>query len=385
MPTIIQKAEKHVEEILQKLSPDLKYHNFAHTLAVKQACITIANEEGASDKELEVLQLAALFHDTGFLEKYKGHEAVSKKYAKSFLDISQYPPEDTALVLQCIEATKANREPQGKLEQIIKDADMVHLSSKDYLEAIETLRHEWAIYLDKNYNEYTWTQINYNFLKQHTFHTAAAENLFSKRKKDNVKRLKKERKKNKKKLGVGNSIIEGNRSAQMMFKTSLRNHLDLSALADNKANIMLSVNALIIAIIMPVAISYIKGNIYLLFPLGTLLLTCLMSMIYATLATRPIKMAGSTPTEKVRSGNANLFFFGNFYKMPYDEYKTSMQDLVTQEKSLDDAIMRDLFFLGKSLGNKYRQLRTCYTIFMIGIILSVLVFGISYALYLNNT
>ena len=384
MSSILIKAENYVKEKLVNLSPDLKYHNMAHTFGVRDACVSIGNEMKIKEEDLEILQLAALFHDTGFLDTYQGHERISKKYAEAFLKENNYPSDKLAKVLQCIEATISNREPQTKLEKVIKDADMAHLSRRDYLESIESLRYEWATFLDKHYNEYTWDQINYDFIKNHHFYTKAAIDLFGKAAEANLKRLKKARKKNKKKLGVGNSIIEGNRSAQMMFKTSLRNHLDLSALADNKANIMLSVNALIITIIMPVAVSFIKGSLYLLVPLTTLLLTCLASMIYATLATRPIKMNGTTSPEKIQNGKANLFFFGNFYKMNFEEYKVSLQDSISREEALDDAIMRDLFFLGKSLGLKYSQLRVCYTIFMVGITLSVITFGLSYGLFIGK-
>ena len=383
MSSIIHKAENYVKEKFKKLSPDLKYHSEAHTFAVKEACLLISNEMKVSKEESEILQISALFHDIGFLEVYQGHERVSKTYAQAFLKKHNYPEKKLQAVLQCIDATVQDRTPQNKLEKIIKDADMVHLSAKDYMESIESLRFEWATFLDKHFNEYTWANMNYDFLKNHEFYTSAAKELFSKGKESNKKRLKKSRKQNKEKLGIGTSFIEGNKSAQMMFKTSLRNHLDLSALADNKANIMLSVNALIITIIMPIAVSFIRDNIYLLFPLGTLLLTCLASMIYATLATRPIKMNGLTSPDEVREGNANLFFFGNFYRMNFQEYKNSMQDSISREEALDNSIMRDLFYLGKSLGTKYNQLRVCYTIFMTGIILSVLVFAISYGLSLT--
>ncbi|MDV7394754.1 DUF5706 domain-containing protein, partial [Arthrospira platensis SPKY1] len=130
----------------------------------------------------------------------------------------------------------------------------------------------------------------------------------------------------------------------MMFKTALRNHLDLSNLADNKANIMLSVNALIITIAMPLAVSFIKSNLFLLIPLGCLLATCLLSMIFATLATRPIPMTGYTAKEQIDEGRSNLFFFGNFYSMKYDEYQEGMKAVIADESNLEGSIMRDLFF-----------------------------------------
>ena len=167
----------------------------------------------------------------------------------------------------------------------------------------------------------------------------------------------------------------------MMFKTSLRNHLDLSSLADNKANIMLSVNALIITIIVPMAAGQINDSPYLLTPILILLITCLISMIFATLATRPIKMKGETTMQTIDQGKSNLFFFGNFYKMQFNQYKAGILKVLEKEEDLDDSIMRDLFFLGKSLGTKYAQLRICYTIFMSGVSLAVLAFIIAYAIY----
>ena len=71
-------------------------------------------------------------------------------------------------------------------------------------------------------------------------------------------------------------------------------------------------------------------------------------------------------------------FFGNFFKMSYIEYQKGIQHIMDDESKLEDSIMRDLYFLGKSLGNKYQRLRICYTVFMGGIIFTVLVFGISY-------
>jgi hypothetical protein len=129
------------------------------------------------------------------------------------------------------------------------------------------------------------------------------------------------------------------------------------------------------------AASQIEETPYLLIPILLLLLTCLTSMIFATLATRPIKMAGKTESIIVDQGKSNLFFFGNFYKMDFDKYKSGIYQVLENEDDLDDSIMRDLFFLGKSLGTKYALLRVCYTIFMVGVSLAVVAFLVTYGIY----
>lgn len=385
---IVSKTEEFVTALLnEKLSKHHKYHNLAHTLAVRDAALQLADAQALPTEEREVLELASLLHDTGFTEIYTDHESVSHRIAKVFLTQQHYPAESLQKVLHCIDKTSIEAHPHNLTEQIIKDADYVNLASDQYLASIEALRHEWAHFLKQQYNEEEWYKVNYDFLKTHQYWTPAARQLYEPQKEANRKYLKKIVKKSQKtqvktdETGVPIVSIGDSRSAQMMFKTALRNHLDLSNLADNKANIMLSVNALIITVAIPLGSSYMQSITYLIYPMGSLIASCLVSMIFATLATRPIKMTGRTPAEIIKAGDSNLFFFGNFYSMTFKEYQEGMQQVIAGEKSLDNAIMRDLFFLGRSLGTKYKQLRICYNIFMVGVVFTVLVFAACYAIF----
>jgi predicted metal-dependent HD superfamily phosphohydrolase len=385
--TISAAAEQHIISLLrEKLSEDHRYHSLEHTLGVRDEALKLGQAENLSPAELEMLELASLFHDAGFTEVYEGHEAMSRQLAEKFLKRHHYPEDKLHTVLSLIDATYPPKQPTTPLEQIIKDADLSHLASEDYLEGLKKLRYEWAVFLNQSHSDEEWFKLNYKFVKKHRFFTATARERYLPQWQSNLKEIKELRDsftppEANKKPKPGSGHITGSKSAQMMFKTALRNHLDLSNLADNKANIMLSVNALIITIAMPLAVSFIKSNLFLLIPLGCLLATCLLSMIFATLATRPIPMTGYTAKEQIDEGRSNLFFFGNFYSMKYDEYQEGMKAVIADESNLEGSIMRDLFFLGRSLGNKYRRLRICYNIFMYGIILTVAVFGITYAIF----
>lgn len=198
-----------------------------------------------------------------------------------------------------------------------------------------------------------------------------------------LKALKKELKKARKVAAAAQgstSFIEGSRSAQMMFKTALRNHIDLTNIADNKANIMLSINALIITIAMPLMATQVRENVFLLAPTICLLFTCLLSIIFATLATRPVKTQGSIALEQIGQKPTNLFFFGNFYKMNLADYIEGLRRVSTNNEYLEEAIAADLFFLGKALGRKFNQLRICYAIFMVGVTITVGSFLLAYML-----
>lgn len=375
---VIAVIEKHISDSLSaRLDERYAYHNLKHTLAVRDACLLLADKTGLPNEDREVLELAALLHDTGFVEKYDGHEDVSCRIAEKLLSQHNYPAEKKSKVLACIATTQLSSQPETLLEMLMRDADLAHLASEDYFLSVAALREEWRIFQGQTYTDNEWNELNHKFLKSHSYYTNAARELWDEQKNANQKALKKLVKAAE--SDTDNSTrITATRSAQMMFKTSLRNHIDLSNLADNKANIMLSINAIIITIAMPLAATYVRANPYLLAPMAALLSTCLLSMFFATMATRPIKMTGLTSEEAIRQGQANLFFFGNFFKMSFEEYRRGMQFIAADENRLDSAILRDLFFLGKSLGRKYTQLRTCYTVFLSGIGITVLIFAVSY-------
>jgi predicted metal-dependent HD superfamily phosphohydrolase len=383
--TIVSKAEQFVRPLLKEsLTADHFYHNLPHTQSVVDATRLLVARHELSADDAEALELAAWFHDTGFTQTYEGHEEAGILIAREFLQSVGYEADKLATVERLILATKAGHEPQNLLEKIICDADLSNLGRADYLALLSGLRHEWEVFRQETYSNKKWYQLNYQFVNNHQYHTAIAEELYGTQYQQNLKTLKKLRKKKKKNqmkdTRTGDSIGT-NRSAQMMFKTALRNHMDLSNLADNKANIMLSVNALIVTIAVPMGASYVNNSPHLVAPVIVLLLTCLCSMIFATLATRPIHMTGYTSQEDIKQGRSNLFFFGNFYRMGIQEYDEGMNEVVSNDQNLEAAIKRDLYFLGRSLGNKYNQLRVCYNLFMIGVVLSVIMFGVSYAIF----
>ncbi len=396
MDSNVSQAERYVKQLLQEeLTPDHYYHNLPHTLAVVDSARLLSARHELSKHECEIVELAAWFHDTGFTRIYEGHEEASAEIAEAFLQEINLSEENIAEIRRLILATKMGHEPQDQLEMILRDADLCNVGRADYLALLSGLRHEWEVFREESHKDGAWYKLNYEFVSQHQYFTEVAQEIYGTQHRQNEETLKKlaQKKKNKKKKKPKKkgkdkkpdtrtgTTIGTNRSAQMMFKTALRNHMDLSNLADNKANIMLSVNALIVTIAVPMAAGYVNDASHLMVPVIILLLTCLVSMIFATLATRPIPMTGLTSQEDIKGGRSNLFFFGNFYRMGIKEYDEGMNAVISEDENLESAIKRDLYFLGRSLGKKYNQLRICYNLFMIGVVLSVVLFGISYAVF----
>ncbi len=375
---LVKNAETYVLQLLKSgLKPEHGYHDLNHTLTMWDATQELGRRYRLSDEELELLALAGLFHDTGFTKTYVGHEEVSQEIATAFLQKEQYDPAKIQQVNRLIEVTKVGVEPEVLLEKIIKDADF-NTNGATYEQKSEALRKEWEVFCDTRMTDDEWTFNGLSFWQNHRFYTGEAQALYGDAKRQTLKTLRKAVEKIKPSEAMLDFAIGKSKSAQMMFKTTLRNQIDLTNIADNKANIMLSINSLLITIGIPMLASNLKEHPSLVYPASVLLLTCILSIVFATLATRPVKMHGKTTTDAIDAGDSNLFFFGNFFKMEREDYLRGLMRVMQKEETIDKSIVNDLFFLGRTLGNKYRRLRITYQIFMFGMVATVLTFGVLY-------
>lgn len=379
----IKAVEHYVKQLLNDHLPvNLLFHDLNRTLKVKEVAMQLAKAEKLKKADRELLALAALFQDTGFTNTYEGHEGESQIIAATYLRDKGYPEDRIEQVKNLIKVTNSKIAPASLLEKVICDANSAHVGRKKYRTNSNNLRKERELN-KKNYypTDVQWEEENLHFLqKEHRFYTKAAKTAFQERKSRNIdktkRRLKKAQKAEEKRLNEFS--VAKNKAALTMFKTSLRNHIDLTAIADNKSNIMLSVNALLLTIGMPIFASYLSEKLYLLAPAVIFMLTCITTMIFATLSTRPIKMDGKTNLAKVPTGKTNLFFFGNFYNIGLATYQEQIKKVIANKDQLDTSIINDLYFLGHSLGDKFRYLRICYNVFIVGIGLSLIAFLISF-------
>lgn len=185
---------------------------------------------------------------------------------------------------------------------------------------------------------------------------------------------KKKKKKNKKTDAQKKGELGSSRGIETMFRTSYRTNMDLSSLADTKANIMISINGIIISIILASISPKIDANPWLLIPTAVLLLSCLLSIIYAVLSARPRVSSMEISLEDVRRNQANLLFFGNFVSMPESDFVIGMKELLMNTDALYVNMIRDIYGLGTVLEKKFDLLRRSYNAFMFGLISGVILF-----------
>ena len=387
MSEIIAKTEKFVTDLLSKeLDPKYLYHNLRHTQRVVKSSKELLNSQEVSEEEKEILLLATWLHDTGYTKGSENHEENSCVIAREFLGQLGYESERISKVESCILATKRHHEPINLREKIIRDADASHLAQKSYLETTELLREELSLLGIAEYSAKDWREENLKmFRSEHRYYSDYAKENWQAGKDKNLRRLVKAKKSEKliakkEQLKAKYKSESPDRGVQTLFRVTLKNHITLSDIADTKANILLSVNAIIISVALSNLIPKLDNpsNAYLIYPTAIFIVFSVVSMILAVFATRPNITSGEFTKEDVMNKKVNLLFFGNFYKMKLTDYEWAIQELVKDKDYIYSSLTKDLYFLGLVLNRKYKILRWTYTIFMIGIIVSVIAFGIAF-------
>ena len=157
--------------------------------------------------------------------------------------------------------------------------------------------------------------------------------------------------------------------------------MELSALADNKAGIMISVNSIIISVVLTVLLRKLDDQPYLVIPTILMIVVNISTIIFAILATRPKIVAGNFTEEDIKNRKINMLFFGHFSKMSLEGYQQGIMQMLKEKDYLYESLTKDIYYLGVVLGKKYKYLRISYTIFMYGLIASVVAFGLAMLLH----
>lgn len=382
---ILDKAKNHVESLFKdKLSSVYFYHNFIHTSFAVQKAEEIIKHSHISEVEREKIILALWFHDVGFTDcNAEGHEARGAVLMRDFLRKDNFSDEYIEEVEKLILSTEKYHQPQNMAEMIMKDADFSHFASPFYNDSAEALRKEWELTGGPCFSTDEWNILNVDFLKnKHSYFTDYAKENWEPLKQKNVRKIEKklEKEDKPKKEKPEKKEEKSDRSVDTLFRVTLNNHTRLSDIADSKANILLSVNAIIISVGLSVLVPKLDTpkNTHLITPTFLLLLSSVLTIIFAILSTKPNVTKTNFTKQDVADRKVNLLFFGNFHQMMFDDFQTSMRDLIKDREYIYDSMMKDLYFLGKVLDRKYKLLSITYQIFMAGIIISVLSFAYAF-------
>lgn len=372
-------AKKILEEELPK---ELVYHSLSHTQDVVSGVLEIGAGNELNEYDLETVQIAAWFHDLGYSISVDEHEQKSAKLARDFLQKRGVDGKRIIQVEGCIMATRMPQNPQTLMEEVLCDADLMHLSTEKYFDQAAKLQEEMKFTKSMKLPDKKWLKMNKTFLGEQEYFTAYARENLKKGKTKNLEIVKKLIKMSKKKKAEKVEEPEvkpfkPGRGVETMFRLTSKNHLDLSNMADNKANIMISINSIILSIIVTVLVRKLEEFPHLIIPTLIMVIVCLVTIVFAIMSTRPNVSQGTFTRDDIKKKKTNLLFFGNFHSMSLEEYEWAMQEMIQDQDYIYSSLTRDIYFLGIVLGKKYKQLRIAYTFFMFGFVIGVLSFIIA--------
>lgn len=388
---LVRKARAFAEDRLQKLPKEYVYHNLNHTTEVAKAAEEIGKASELDTDAIETAVVAAWLHDTGYYMSCEQHEKTSAETARNLLTEWGANEKKIADIQRAILATTMPQNPQDLVGQVLCDADMYHLAKSDIEECGSRIREEFATIKNMKFDsDAAWLRFNIGFFKSHTYFTDYGKQVLQPLKKQNIKILKKhlellevqngstvsseELEKAKRKAEKGSRPERG---IETMFRTTSENHVTLSGMADTKANILISINTIILSIIVSVLFRKLEEYPQLLVPTLMLVITCLITIVLAILSTRPNVASGKFTREDIQNKNTNLLFFGNFHNVELKDYEWGMREMMKDYEYLYGSMIKDIYFLGKILARKYKFLRLAYTMFMFGFVTSILAFLIA--------
>ncbi len=390
-PLLDQTRKFVVELMTNKLPEQYVYHNLQHTLDVVSAAEEIAIHSNLETEQIEVVMAAAYLHDIGYTKNNEQHENHSITLSREFLDQLGADKKYIEEVLGCIEATKLPQNPKNLPQQVLCDADLYHLSSGHYFEKAELLRTEFSTIEKEVISESEWLDMSTVFIDNHQYFTDYGKRTLGPKKAKNLKKIQKRLKvlsgeltyteKLEKELAKlrERELKKPTRGIETMYRITSRNHMTLSGMADTKANIMISINSIMLSIMVSVLIRKFEEYPNLIVPTLIIVVVCLAAIVFSILATRPNITSGKFTRTDIKKKRTNLLFFGNFHRMKLADYMWGMREMLKDSDYLYGSLTKDIYFLGVVLGKKYRFLRISYTIFMYGFVIAILSFLLAVA------
>ncbi len=367
----------------------LVFHNLHLARRLSANTTWIGEKTDLSEEQFTAAAVAAWLIPAGFFSQYRAPSAGSLDAAKRFFAQQTGAEEWKDQVFRCIQTVLDGVAPGNDAEKVCSDAWNAALYGEHYEEHNPMMRLEQELMGDIRTTRAEWGQRQLQNLLGVRFYTPFAritcEPLLARhilRQKQQMEKWLRNDPDDSPVAAESNTRFEDlemesppMRGVQTFFRTNYRTHINLSAIADNKANIMISVNSILISVLITL-LSYRnigETNPEILLPVVIFLVSGLASLTFAILSARPkVTMLNNGKTmEEIRK---NIVFFGNFVTLDLDQYEEAMDAMFRDDQLLYGNMTRDLYFLGKVLDKKYRYLSISYNIFMMGFIATVAAF-----------
>jgi len=384
---VLSSARTYVKNRFREaLDPIYLFHNYTYSAEIADKAGELAKMEGLNEQETERLRITGLFYPLGFIG---GEKETWQRSVEEMVKWAATENYDTAGAEKWISAATTATESSPIQVRILHDAAWSWLGRKRYERRYELLQIEREARKGKVGDPVEFGRKMKEKLLHFSYLTTSGRDEFDKRRRKNVTEQHSSNYKitqNEMKARTGKNFGRG---IDTMYRTSFRNHITLSKIADGKANMMISINTIILSIVVTVSgasLSVFEETFYenpeFLIPIISILLSSLIAVVFAVFSARPSVTEYRIKKDKlIKSKEASLLYFGNFLKLEKHEFIEYMATMKLDQNALYDDLARDLYDLGAVMHKKYLLLTISYNTFVGGLALAVLSF---LAVYLLN-
>ena len=372
----------------------LCFHTPAYTENVVAAATALAKQSHLSSKELLVTLTAAWFYHIGYYSDPANPRQAAVGLVEEFLKRLNTPADIIKEVQRIIGTTQITQHPPSLVEQIVSDAAQYYLGTDTFAEQNRLLRKEWEGVHGIKVGKEEWNRRTIVQMENHQYYTDSCRQLLNKKKKQNLDKLKRKLKGGTELPNPVQGLLEGDhlqqdlaekdkavqhpeKATETLFRITAGVSQRLSEQADNKANILISVNSIMMSILLSIVVTRLDRYPHLTIPIILFMAVNLITITFSVLATRPNVPKGLFEHSELEKRKVNLLFFGNFYRMDFDEYAVGMYKVLGDRHYLYYSFIKNHYEHGVVLGRKYSKLKIAYNIFMYGIIISVVGFLIA--------
>ncbi len=378
-PSWEEKAQAHVKDLfLQKLSPHFVFHNYSYTEKMVETCCEFAEQADLSKKEVQNLLVAAWFSQTGLTQSSGPAWEESREILSQFLAAEEMERGRQEHILDILEGAFEKAAPESVSQKILYDAYWSFLGDKKLDRYSRLLRMEKEKTEGISFSAHSWHQYILDLLLDTRFFTPWALDSLSVQKNKNVDVVNQEVKEVEKEEIRRKTGKDFGRGIDTIYRVTLQNHMNFSSIADGKANMIISINTLVLSIIITVASAglsmeetFFQDQPLLIIPIIILMLSSLIAILYAVLSAIPKVSQNFFTQEDIASHKVSMLYFGNFLQLKKQEFVQYLKDLKEDQEILYDDLSKDLYSLGQVLQKKYRLLTISYRVFIGGLIASV--------------
>jgi len=379
---LLETAESQVRQLMrEERSAEYLFHNLTRILEWVELSHEFAGEMDLSKEEKQELLLAAWFMDTGYEKGEAEPWKKAARIARHFLEKEAVDESTIEAVERLILSTEPDRELQTKLEKILHDVRWSWLGRKRFFGLSNLLRMEEENLRGESIPSYEWRRKARDMLINTNYLTAYGRDEFLNRKIKNIAKQRKKLEKAKKKKIRQKTGKEFGRGVDTVYRVTFRNHINLSRIADGKANMIISINTVVLSVLITAGTASftsswnetLSRNWHLLLPVVVLMLTSLTAVVFAVLSALPKVSSYPFSEEDLEQHKVSLLYFGNFLQLNEGKFVDYLRDLKKDQEILYDDLSRDLYNLGKVLRKKYRLLTIAYRVFVGGLALSMII------------